>query len=252
MLAVIGGTGLYDPGFLAGAKEQVIETPYGEASVIIGEGPQGSVAFMARHGRGHSLPPHRINYRANIWALGSLGVAGILATAAVGSLRRELPPGSFLLLDQFIDFTKTRISTFAEEGVVHLDFTRPYCPRLGGYLLEAARRLGMDLQDRGCYVCTEGPRYETPAEVKMFAQLGGDVVGMTNVPEVVLARELGICYATVAVVTNYGAGIAPVPLSHDEVGSVMGRNAQGLRRLLQMTMEIVPPGEGACCGKGDG
>ncbi|MGI6559647.1 MAG: S-methyl-5'-thioadenosine phosphorylase [Limnochordia bacterium] len=252
MLAVIGGTGLYDPGFLAGAKEQVIKTPYGEAYVLMGEGPRGPVAFMARHGRSHGIPPHLVNYRANIWALDSIGATGILATAAVGSLRRELAPGSFLLLDQFIDFTKTRISTFAEDKVIHVDFTRPYCPRLGGYLVDAARRLGIELEEQGCYVCTEGPRYETPAEVKMFAQLGGDVVGMTNVPEVVLARELGICYATVAVVTNYGAGIAPVPLSHDEVGSVMKSNAERLRRLLQLTLELVPPEEGRCCGKGDG
>ncbi|MGI6034681.1 MAG: S-methyl-5'-thioadenosine phosphorylase [Limnochordia bacterium] len=252
MLAVIGGTGLYDPVFLAGAKEQVIKTPYGDADAIVGEGPQGPMVFMARHGRGHGIPPHLINYRANIWALYSMGVTGILATAAVGSLRRELAPGSFLLLDQFIDFTKTRINTFAEDRVIHVDFTRPYCPRLGDYLIDSAHRLGIELRDSGCYVCTEGPRYETPAEVNMFAQLGGDVVGMTNVPEVVLARELGICYATVTVVTNYGAGIAPVPLSHDEVGKVMTKNSKDLRRLLQTTMELVPPGEGACCGKGDG
>jgi len=234
-IAIIGGTGVYDPANLTDVQEAELVTPYGTINYLQGRYEDKEVFFLARHGSGHSVPPHRINYRANIWGLKMLGVTEVIATAAVGSLNQEMPPGEMVLLDQFIDFTKYRVDTFYDggpAGVVHVDYTAPYCPRVRAVLLAAAKEAGITLIPRGTYVCTEGPRYETPAEIKAYAVLGGDLVGMTNVPEVVLAREAGLCYATVAMVTNWAAGISPHPLTHREVVEIMDRNTEKLRRLL--------------------
>ncbi|NLY55762.1 MAG: S-methyl-5'-thioadenosine phosphorylase [Firmicutes bacterium] len=234
-IAIIGGTGVYDPAILTDVQEAELVTPYGTINYLQGRYEDKEVFFLARHGSGHSVPPHRINYRANIWGLKMLGVTEVIATAAVGSLNQEMPPGEMVLLDQFIDFTKDRVDTFYDggpAGVVHVDYTEPYCPRVRAVLLAAAKEAGITLIPRGTYVCTEGPRYETPAEIKAYAVLGGDLVGMTNVPEVVLAREAGLCYATVAMVTNWAAGISPHPLTHREVVEIMDRNTEKLRRLL--------------------
>lgn len=234
-IAIIGGTGVYDPAILTDVQEAELVTPYGTINYLQGRYEDKEVFFLARHGSGHSVPPHRINYRANIWGLKILGVTEVIATAAVGSLNQEMPPGEMVLLDQFIDFTKDRVDTFYDggpAGVVHVDYTEPYCPRVRAVLLAAAKEAGITLIPRGTYVCTEGPRYETPAEIKAYAVLGGDLVGMTNVPEVVLAREAGLCYATVAMVTNWAAGISPHPLTHREVVEIMDRNTEKLRRLL--------------------
>ena len=238
--AVIGGTGVYDPALLEDGEEHALATPYGVAQCTIGSYRGRAVAFMARHGKGHGVPPHQVNYRANIAALHSLGVRRAFATAAVGSLRLSLPPGSLVIVDQFLDFTKGRPSTFFEGGepVRHIDMTDPYCRGLRGQLAETARRLGIAAANGGTYVCTEGPRFETPAEIRMFAQLGGDVVGMTSVPEAALARELGICYAAVAMVTNLCAGMSGAPLSHQEVLDEMGRNVHLLRRLFFETLAV--------------
>lgn len=248
-LAVVGGTGVYDPALLADAREVTVRTPYGEAQALVGRLPATgeAVAFLARHGRRHSLPPHRINYRANVWALWELGVERILATAAVGSLAPEIPPGTFVLVDQFLDFTRARPSTFydGERGVAHVDVSVPYCPELRALLAAAGAELGIPVREGGTYVCTEGPRFETPAEIRMFAGLGGHVVGMTGVPEVVLARELSLCYATVAMATNYAAGIATRPLTHREVLAVMDANLTRLRALLALVLARVPR-ERAC------
>jgi len=187
---------------------------------------------MARHGEDHSVPPHLINYRANIYGLRLMGVKNIFATAAVGSLNMGMEPGNFVFVDQFLDFTKTRHQTFVEDGVVHLDMTDPYCPRLRGVLKNAAEKNRLRYHTAGTYVCTEGPRFETPAEIRMFRQLGGDLVGMTSVPEVVLAREAEMCYATIAMVTNYAAGISQTRLSHQEVVDIMSENAHNLRTLI--------------------
>lgn len=254
-LAIIGGTGVYDPSLLSRVREERVETPYGPVTVLAGwYGGEGGaeVGFLSRHGSGHSVPPHRVNYRANIWALKELGVEEILATAAVGSLRREIAPGSLVLTDQFLDFTKGRPSTYYEgegQGVVHVDVSDPYCPRLRGLLARGAAELGFEVRQGGTYVCTEGPRFETPAEIRMLAQLGGDLVGMTGVPEVVLARELSLCYATVAMVTNHAAGIAERPLTHSEVVAVMNENIARLQALLGR-MALLAGGERACrCGE---
>lgn len=253
-LAVIGGTGVYDPALLAEVREKKVATPYGEVEVILGRLPftGEEVAFLPRHGRRHSLPPHRINYRANLWALRELGVERILATAAVGSLREEVRPESIFIPDQFLDFTRSRPSTFfegEERGVAHADMTEPYCSQLRRVVKEAAEGLGVGIREGGVYVCTEGPRFETPAEIRMFSALGGDVVGMTGVPEVVLARELSLCYATLAVVTNYAAGISPQPLTHREVLEAMERGRGSLRALLARALSAIPRERSCDCGR---
>ncbi|MBE3587204.1 MAG: S-methyl-5'-thioadenosine phosphorylase [Thermoanaerobacteraceae bacterium] len=246
-VAIIGGTGVYDPSILSDIREEVLETPFGRSRVKTGTYQGVEVAFMARHGADHSVPPHLVNYRANIWGLRLMGVKSILATAAVGSLNPEMKPKQFVFVDQFLDFTKTRSQTFVEKGVVHLDMTDPYCPELRLILSRAAGDLGLEYHAGGTYVCTEGPRFETPAEIRMFRQLGGDLVGMTSVPEVVLAREAGMCYATIAMVTNFAAGISPTRLSHQEVVDVMAENAANLRRLVMRAIELLDPDRSCLC-----
>jgi 5'-methylthioadenosine phosphorylase len=240
MVAVIGGTGIGDPGLLPEAEPVTVATPYGTTLVYLGRHAGRRVALLPRHGPGHSVPPHRVNYRANIWALRQLGARACLATAACGSLTEAIPPGSLCLPDQFLDFTRGRPSTFydGEDGRVrHVDMTEPYCPELRAALAAQAQEMGLRLAGAGTYVCTEGPRFETPAEIRAYARLGGDLVGMTGVPEVVLAREIGLCYATVAIATNYAAGLAGRPLSHDEVVAAMGTALADVRRLLLGTVE---------------
>ncbi|MCL5115997.1 MAG: S-methyl-5'-thioadenosine phosphorylase [Firmicutes bacterium] len=255
-VAVIGGTGVYDPTWLQGAQEQTVDTPYGATRVTVGalDGGQ-SVVFMNRHGLGHSVPPHQVNYRANLWALKSLGVDRVIATAAVGSLNLGMPPGSMVLVDQFLDFTKSRPVTFhdgGEGGVVHTDVTEPYCPASRDRIWQAARDQSLPLVMGGVYVTTEGPRFETPAEIRAFRILGGDLVGMTGVPEVVLARELGLCYTTIALVTNFAAGISKTALTHQEVLEVMAQHVDRLRSVMGAALKTLaedypcscPPAEG--------
>ena len=217
-----------------------IDTPYGPVSCQIGVLSGKQVAFIPRHGSRHSIPPHLINYRANIWALKKLGIKKIMATTAVGSLNPAMKPGDFVLADQFLDFTKNRISTFyegGERGVVHVDLTEPYCPELRREMVVTAKELNLSAHADGCYVCTEGPRFETAAEVRAFAKIGGDVVGMTGVPEAVLAREAEMCYVTVSMVTNFGAGISKENLTHKEVLDTMGQNSENIRLLIAQTIE---------------
>jgi len=241
-IGIIGGTGLYCPNMLEDVKEYTINTVYGDAVVLLGRFGGSSIAFLPRHGEKHTVPPHLINYRANIMALQEIGVKNIIATASVGSLNLEMKPGDLVIIDQFIDFTKFRPLTFfdgGENGVVHTDMTEPYCPRLRKILIDISADIDANVHSQGVYVCTEGPRFETPAEIRMFQKLGGDVVGMTNVPEVVLAREKGICYAAVAVVTNYAAGISPTPLTHEEVVQAMNRNLNLVRDLIFRAAEKI-------------
>ncbi|MDD4753895.1 MAG: S-methyl-5'-thioadenosine phosphorylase [Desulfitobacteriaceae bacterium] len=242
-IGIIGGTGVYNPQLLSDVKEKVVTNLYGEVKLALGTYRGIEVVFMTRHGAGHSVPPHLVNYRANIWALKELGVERILATAAVGSLNEVMEPGHFVLVDQFLDFTKNRQNTFydgGEMGVVHTDMTNPYCPHLREVLAESAQDLNITVHKTGTYVCAEGPRFETPAEIKMYRMLGGDLVGMTSVPEVTLAREAGICYATVAMVTNFAAGISPRELTHQEVVETMKANGENLNKLLMKTVETIP------------
>ncbi len=219
-VAIIGGTG-FGTALMVGTPE-TIETEYGPASLTraaLGDGID--LLFLARHGAGHSLPPHKINHRANIAALRGLGADAVFATTAVGSLRPEIAPGDFVILDDFLDFTKGEVVTFyGEPGRVrHTDFVHPYDPSLREILLQAA---GPEIMPRvhptGTYLCTSGPRYETPAEVRLFGQWGASVVGMTGAPEAILCREAGLRYTGVALATNYGTGLlSKSPLSHAEV-----------------------------------
>ena len=246
-LAVIGGTGVYDPALFEETTAREVGTPYGAVTVQVGRFLGREVAFLNRHGAGHAVPPHRVNYRANVAALKTLGVRAILATAAVGSLNVNMAPGHFVFVDQFLDFTRNRPQTFYDDRVVHLDMTEPYCPELRRVLWEKARELGLPAHPGGTYVCTEGPRFETPAEIRMFRHMGADVVGMTGVPEVVLAREAEICYAAIAVVANYAAGVTPARLSHPEVVAAMEGYGAALRRLITATLEALDPGRDCAC-----
>ncbi|MGE5454170.1 MAG: S-methyl-5'-thioadenosine phosphorylase [Methylocystaceae bacterium] len=249
-IAIIGGTGVYDPRILDNVTEHSLNNRYGDVKYMSGSYAGEEIIFLARHGTDHSVPPHLINYRANIWQLKELGVERVIATAAVGSLNIGMKPGSFVITDQFLDFTKGRLATFydgGEMGVVHSDMTGPYCPQIRQSLLKAGHEQGLVVHDGGVYVCTEGPRFETAAEIIMYQRLGGDLVGMTSVPECTLARELGICYATVCMVTNYGAGISPQRLTHKEVLDAMALATSNLKSLFMTAITSLPPERGCEC-----
>jgi 5'-methylthioadenosine phosphorylase len=241
-LAIIGGTGVYNPKLLNEVKEVAEMTKYGEVKAAIGTYNQEEIVFLARHGADHSVPPHLINYRANILALKQMGVETIIATAAVGSLNLDLKPGEYILADQFLDFTKVRQNSFFEggpQGVIHCDMTVPYCPEVRAAIKKAGDEKGLTVYNGGTYVCTEGPRYETAAEIEMFKMFGGHVIGMTSVPEVCLARELGICYANISIVTNHAAGISPRILSHSEVVEVMKSSMHDVRYLIMESIKYL-------------
>ena len=192
MKAIIGGTGVYDSGYKNTTKK--LNTKYGEVELDIINIDGEDIVFLARHGKGHSVPPHLINYRANIMALKELGVEYIYATAAVGSCNENYYPGDIVVIKDFIDFTKSRPMTFFEGGdepVKHVDMSDPYCKNMREKFYNTVKEFELDIKGDAVYICTEGPRFETASEIKMYKSLGGDVVGMTNVPEVVLAKELG-------------------------------------------------------------
>ncbi len=230
-IGVITGTGVTEHFDLG--RPKVVRTRFGKATVF-GE-PGGRYVIIPRHGAAHKSPPHGINYRANIAALEQLGVREVLATSAVGSMNQGFKVGSVGLIEQFLDFTKRRQTTFFEEKVVHTDMTNPYSRRLNSKILEAARRVGVDVVSHLVYVCAEGPRFETAAEIKMYKILGGDVVGMTGVPEVVLANEKKLEYASVVIATNWAAGMQP-KVSHEEVLKVMKRSGKTVKRLIEATI----------------
>ena len=234
-IAIIGGTGIYSPEALQSFEEKVIDTPYGQALCNIGELAGNQVVFITRHGVGHKTAPHKVNYRANIWALKSLGTEEIFATTAVGSLNPEMKAGHFVVCSNVLDFTKSRINTFydtPERGVVHVDFSYPYCPCVRERVIRCLEKLDIPFHKEGVYVATEGPRFESAAEIKAYAMLGGDLVGMTNMPECILAREAEMCYSTCSIVTNMAAGISPTPLSHMEVVEAMGKSINNMNKLI--------------------
>jgi 5'-methylthioinosine phosphorylase len=209
--AIIGGSGLAKLSALEATRRQVMRTPYGEPSgaLTFGRLAGAEVVFLARHGYGHTLAPHEINYRANIWALKELKVDCVISVATVGGIRDDLLPGTLVLPDQIIDYTHSRKSTFFEGSelpVTHVDFTWPYTMALRSDLLSAASRCGEPLIDGGVYACTQGPRLETAAEIERIVRDGGDMVGMTGMPEAALAREAGLAYAALGVVINHAAG----------------------------------------------
>ncbi|HMV18922.1 MAG TPA: S-methyl-5'-thioinosine phosphorylase [Zoogloea sp.] len=213
MLAIIGGSGLTQLANLEVLRREVVRTPYGEPSgaLTFGRLCANPVVFLARHGYGHTIPPHRVNYQANLWALQQAHVTSIISVASVGGIRADLGPGALVVPDQIIDYTWGRKSTFFEGGdapVVHVDFTEPYDAGVRQRILAAAVAAGEAVSDGGVYAATQGPRLETAAEINRLERDGADVVGMTGMPEAVLARELGIPYAAINVVANYAAGRA--------------------------------------------
>ena len=211
MLGIIGGSGLSELGSLEGVRRQTVQTPYGEPSgaLTFGRLRGREVVFLARHGDAHTIPPHRVNYRANIWALRDQGVANIVSIASVGGIRADLVPGALVLPDQIIDYTHGRSATYFDQtdrSVTHIDFTHPYCDALRARIAAAAAAVGETVIEGATYAATQGPRLETAAEINRLERDGADLVGMTAMPEAALARELELCYAMVAVVVNPAAG----------------------------------------------
>jgi 5'-methylthioadenosine phosphorylase len=248
---IIGGSGFCEAGEEA-LESRRVATPYGEAQVEILCLGDEEIAFLPRHGKEHTIAPHRINYRANIAALKNLGVSNVLASASAGSLSPNMAPGELALLTQFLDFTWGREMTFSAEGEVkHIDVTEPYCPSLRQSLWTRALSKGLSIHPEAVYVCTQGPRFETPAEIEMFRRLGGDLVGMTGVPEVVLAREAGLCYAALAVITNWAAGMAERPLSHEEFSGLAKERMEIVRELFCAVISAYEKTDCPCCRPGE-
>jgi 5'-methylthioadenosine phosphorylase len=250
-IAVVGGTGVYDPGIIEDAREVKVYTPYGAPSDLVTLGTYGGrrIAFIPRHSRGHQIPPHKINSRANIWALKELGVKRIVASSAVGSLRDDYEPGDFVITDQFIDRTRKRLDTFYEGGqLCHVSSADPICPQLHDFYVEHARKLGLSVHPGGTYVCIEGPRFSTRAESRLYRQWGADIIGMTLYPECVLAREAEICYVSVAMVTDYDVW-AEKPVSTQEVLDTLQRNSDNFKRLIMESLPDIP--EERTCGCGE-
>ncbi len=251
-VGIIGGSGLYAMPGLTGAREVRMKTPFGDPSDALGVGTlEGErVAFLARHGRGHRILPSDLNYRANIYAMKLLGVERIISVSAVGSLKEELPPGEFLIPDQFFDRTIHRVATFFGGGLVaHVSFDRPTCPALSLALGDACQRAGVKVHRGGIYVCMEGPQFSTLAESKVHRTLGFDVVGMTNLTEAKLAREAEICYTTVAMITDYDCW-------HPDHESVTGaqiieclmKNAENAQRVIREAVRAIPDARNCKCG----
>ncbi len=246
-VGIIGGSGLDDPKLMQEMEEFIIETPYGQPSSPLVKGKLNGVetVVLARHGRDHSIFPSGVNYRANLHALKEAGCTSILATTAVGSLRERIKPGDLVFLDQFIDFTKHRPVTFHEKKVVHTPMAEPFCPQLSQLLTESAKELDLRFHDRGTVVTIEGPRFSTKAESHMFRMLGADVINMSTVPEVILARELGICYQSIAMSTDYDCWKeGEEPVTWEIILATMKKNAENVKNLLIKTL---PKIIGATC-----
>jgi 5'-methylthioadenosine phosphorylase len=245
-IGVIGGSGLY--ALLDDAREVDVSTPYGAPSdrITVAEVGGRRVAFLPRHGRDHRFPPHRIPYRANMWALRSLGVRQVVAPCAVGGLRPELGPGTFVVPDQLIDRTSGRAQTFYDSGAVHVGFADPYCPDGRAAVLRAAGRVGA--VDGGTMVVVEGPRFSTRAESRWFSAIGGSIVNMTGHPEAVLARELALCYTAIALVTDLDAGVeGDHGVTQEEVFAVFADNTAKLREVLLDAVAALPAERSCPC-----
>lgn len=236
-VGLIVGTGVDSVQLLSDASFSSIKTPFGDVSVVRGFMDGMDVCIIKRHGEGHVVPPHLINYRANIMALYMLGVESVITTSAVGSLKDSMAPGSYALMDGFLDFTKARAQTFFEVGkVVHTDMTHPYSAAITDVLAMEMSALSLSLHTGATYVGTEGPRFESPQEVRMYAAMGGSVVGMTGLPEVTLAREAGLQYQSIAIITNYAAGIGASLLTHKEVLDAMAVASTSLIDVLYRSL----------------
>jgi len=248
---VIAGSGIYTIPELEIIDSVKVSSPYGEPSdhYRIGRLSGREIAFLPRHGSLHHIPPHRINYRANIWGFRELGVKRIISVGATGGISREMKPGCIVVLDQIIDRTSGRAGTFYDENeVVHIDFTEPFCPALRNALLASAAQSGIAVLEKGTYVAVNGPRLETAAEIREFSSIGADVVGMTGMPEAALARELEICFAGLSVVTNVAAGIAEARLTTAEVVDAMKASETQIKALLITLFSHIPKEPACSCG----
>lgn len=245
MIGIIAGSGYYElPGLLQ-RKDELFTNEYGQATVSMGTWDNTPIAFVARHGGDHSIPPNAINYRANIKSLKDLGVESVFAVNVVGSMVADRGPGSLFIVDDFIEFTQARQCTFFDRPgeVTHTDMTSVYDPELRAILIRAAELEGQDVTKTATYVCTDGPRFETPAEIRMFTQLGAHVVGMTGYPEVALAREAGLQYASIAVVSNFAAGTTDEVVEENEIWQALETTKDPVFRILRRASQLHTSGE---------
>ena len=252
-IGVFGGSGFYK--FIEGVQEIEIDTPYGNPSsaVAVTEIGGRKVAFLPRHGKKHEYPPHKINYRANLWALKSLGVTRVISPCAAGSLQPHVKPGDFVICDQLVDRTSGRISTFYDgPETTHISFADPYCPELRGVAFQTAKALGIPVHERGTVVVIEGPRFSTRAESKWFSSMGWEVINMTQFPEAVLARELEMCFVNISLITDYDVGLEGhpeiKPVTHEEVIRVFNENNDKLKELLLKMIPAIPKEAKCACG----
>ena len=240
-LAIIGGTGLTRLKNLEIERREVMHTPYGEPSgaLTFGRLCDKDVVFLARHGYGHTIPPHMVNYRANLWSIRELGIEQVIAVCAVGGIRQDLVPASVVIPDQIIDYTWSRYHTFFEtdlESVTHIDFTEPYCREMRELLIASAGRAGIEVSTTGTYGASQGPRLETAAEINRMERDGCDMVGMTGMPEAALARELGLCYAVCAVSANAAAGRGQGPIEMSEIEQNLKAGIGKVRAILEQAI----------------
>jgi 5'-methylthioadenosine phosphorylase len=251
-IGIIGGSGLYSMAGLTETREIRVKTPFGEPSdaVVLGTLEGKRVAFLARHGRGHRILPGEINFRANICAMKQLGVERIISVSAVGSLQEDLRPGEFLVPDQFVDRTKNRVSTFFGGGLVaHVAFDKPTCPQVSAALADASVHCGVKVHRRGTYVCIEGPQFSTLAEAHVHRQLRFEVIGMTNVTEAKLAREAELCYATIAMITDYDCWHPEhESVTATQIIATLNQNAENAQKVLRAAVRDMPAERSCKCG----
>jgi 5'-methylthioadenosine phosphorylase len=247
--AFITGTGFYSLPNLESHGTETVQTPFGEVTYERAGFHSNEVIFIARHGKTHSLSPRLINYKANIFALYKLGIKRILSTSVSGSLNINWPPGTMVILDQFLNFTYGRQDTFypMEGHLAHVDVTNPYCPTLQQQIVESAKKLNIKIEPKATYACMNGPRFETSAEIKMIHSLGGDLVGHTNYPECVLARELAICYASIGVVSNFAAGLMPKEITAREVTGNIVHSREKIEKLFLSIITEHPVAQDCSC-----
>jgi 5'-methylthioadenosine phosphorylase len=251
-IGIIGGSGLYSMNGLTKAREVHLKTPFGEPSdaIVLGTLEGKRVAFLARHGRGHRILPSEINFRANVYAMKQLGVERVISVSAVGSLMENLQPGEFLVPDQFVDRTKNRVSTFFGDGLVaHVGFDKPTCGQVSNVLADASVHCGVMVHRRGTYVCIEGPQFSTLAEANMHRQLRFEVIGMTNVTEAKLAREAEICYATIAMITDFDCWHPQhESVTASQIIATLVQNAENAQRVLREAVRAMPKERNCKCG----
>src|ERR1700686_1232902 len=251
-IGIIGGSGLYSMAGLTNTREIRVKTPFGDPSeaIVLGTLEGKRVAFLARHGRGHRILPSEINFRANICAMTQLGVERIISVSAVGSLQEDLRPGEFLVVDQFVDRTKSRVSTFFGGGLVaHVTFDKPTCAQVSAVLADASTHCGVKVHPRGTYVCIEGPQFSTLAEAHVHRQLRFEVIGMTNVTEAKLAREAELCYATLAMITDYDCWHPEhESVTVTQIIATLNQNAENAQRFLREAVRAMPAERGCKWG----